>query len=80
MSMSDLKLAGQLQPHGCVSNMHIWSDMLSSSIQLPLDKMAAILQTTFSNAFSSMKICILIWISLKSVPKHSIDMSKYWFR
>ena len=43
---------------------------------LPLDKMAAILQTLFPNAFSSMKslvFCILIKIALKFVPNVPID-------
>ena len=40
-------------------------------IRLPLDKMAAISQTIFSDAFSWMKrtFCMLIKISLKFVPK-----------
>ena len=41
---------------------------------LLLDKMAAISQTLFSNAFSWMKkYCILINISLKFVPKGPIN-------
>ena len=41
---------------------------------LGLDKMAAIFQTTFSNAFSWMKICnFFIEISLKFVPKGLIN-------
>ena len=40
--------------------------------QLPLDKMAAILQTTVSKAFSWMK-SVLFRISLKFVPKGPID-------
>ena len=39
---------------------------------LPLDKMAAILQTMFSDAFSWMKNCISIKISLKVVIKGPI--------
>ena len=41
---------------------------------LPLDKMAAISQMTFSNAsFMNEKFCILIEIWLKFVPKGPID-------
>ena len=48
---------------------------------LSLDKMAAILQTIFSDAFSWMKsFCILIKISLKFVPKGLIDNNQAWFR
>ena len=39
----------------------------------PLDKMTTILQMIFSDAFSSMKFCILIKISLKFIPKGPID-------
>ena len=39
---------------------------------LPLDKMAAISQTTFLNAFSWMN-SFVFWISLKFVPKGPID-------
>ena len=39
---------------------------------LSLNEMAAILQTTFSNAFSEMKF-FLIQISLKFVPKDPTD-------
>ena len=42
---------------------------------LPLDKMATISQTTFSNAFSWMKSFVLIQNSLKFVPKGPIDNS-----
>ena len=40
---------------------------------LSLDKKAAISQTIFSDAFSWMKICILIKILLQFVPKGPID-------
>ena len=40
---------------------------------LPLDKMATISQTMFSDAFSRMKFRILIKISLKFVPKSLTD-------
>ena len=40
---------------------------------LPLDKMAAVSQTIFSDAFSWMKFCILFKISLKFVAKDPID-------
>ena len=40
---------------------------------LPLDKMAVISQTMFSDAISSEKFCILIKISPKFVPKGPID-------
>ena len=48
-------------------------------IDLSLDKMAAILQTTFSDAFSWMKkkVCILIKISLTFVPKGQIRLMKF---
>ena len=39
---------------------------------LPLDKMATISQTIFSDAFSWIKICVLIRISQKFVPKDQI--------
>ena len=40
----------------------------------PLDKMAAILQTTFSNAFSWLKkVGFLTKITLEFVPKSTID-------
>ena len=39
----------------------------------PLDKMVAIWQTIFSDAFSWIKFCILIKISLKFVPTRWID-------
>ena len=52
---------------------------LRNSIRLnsipPLDKIAPISQTTFSNVFSWIKsvVCILIKVSLKFVPKGPID-------
>ena len=39
----------------------------------PLDKMAAISQMVFSDAFFYEKFCILIKISLKFVPEGPID-------
>ena len=48
--------------------------MLFNLTHLLLDQMAAISQTIFSDAFSlNEKFCILIKISLKFVPKASID-------
>ena len=50
-----------------------WSNF-SVLTRLTLDKMAAILQMTFSDAFfMNEKFCILIKISLKFVPKGPID-------
>ena len=47
---------------------------LSHLTHLPPDKMAVISQTTFSNAFLWIeKLCILIPISLKFVPKVAVD-------
>ena len=40
---------------------------------LPLDKMAAFSQMTFSTVFSWINFWILIWISLEFVPKGPID-------
>ena len=40
---------------------------------LPQDKMAGISQTLVSNAFSWMKSCFFIWISLKCISKGPID-------
>ena len=40
---------------------------------LPLDKMAAISQTIFSNAFCEWKVCIVIKISLEFVPNGPIN-------
>ena len=52
----------------------LWVALLLKTAHLPLDKMAAILQTTFSNDFSWMKkFCISILISLRFVPKAPID-------
>ena len=45
-----------------------------SLTHLPLDKMAAILQMIFSDAFVWKKsFCILIKISLKFIPKGTIN-------
>ena len=49
------------------------------NLHLPLDKMAAISQTTFSNAFSWMKSFVFwIRISLKFVLKVPIDNTSAW--
>ena len=49
-------------------------------INLSLDKMADISQTTFSDAFLSIKVCILIKISLKFVPKGPINNKTALFK
>ena len=46
---------------------------LQPLIYLPLDEIAAILQTLFSDGFSWMKNLYFIKISLKFVPKGPID-------
>ena len=65
----------------CRTHMPIFSSpfvQLSSISHLPLDKMAAISQTTYSNAFFMKdKFCILIRISLKFVPMGPIG--HHWF-
>ena len=43
------------------------------------DKMAAVFQTTFSNAFSWMKM-YEFWFHWKFVSKGLIDKSQHWFR
>ena len=46
----------------------------------PLDKMAAVSQTTFSSAFSWMKSLVL-WISLDLFPKGTqLTITQHWFR
>ena len=49
---------------------------------LPLDKMAAISQTIFLDAFSWLKIFVLIKISLKFVPEGPmlLKITQHWFR
>ena len=57
-----VKVAPVISLNSCLSNLS------------PLDKMAAISQTIFSDEiFVNEKICILIKISLKFVPKSQID-------
>ena len=59
---------------GDVSVPYSWDSVLSDKLtHLPLDKMAAISQTTFSNAFLLWKFWFLIKITPQFVPKGPID-------
>ena len=53
---------------------------LNELTHLSLDTMAAISQTTFSDAFLWIKVCILIKISLKFVPKGPINNKTALFK
>ena len=59
----------------CIKSYSVRSSYSVSLTHLPLDKMAAISQTIFSDAcvLINEKFCILVKISRKFVPKGTID-------